>query len=1304
MKKIIKKISLLLIAFGFGFGLLSNAKAIVDPCQEGEKYCINTKNRGIRYYMYDNTSSTKNGNFFGATATTKNTRQFTNAKYYEYYNTLNVEHHAKSKSGEYNDQIYTIWQGYYDNYSPLYCLDGNLPGNTTLHAYRRVGYSTEKPVQVFDYLITHILVQSNKQIINPADNHLSTQFALRAVTYAFGYYRDNKAEASIDGLDEIIKEISGMVYLWLHDDSEFKTTYEELRNKMNSKGIKNLKDYNSYETIYAGGNGGYFKDKNGGSVVSNAKAMVRYAMTDAIKFVDTIGETTSVNPKNPTESVPKITTDATGNEIVTKEVTHTIALSGLDKNNSEHSLTIDDLEFTTIQGLKDLYISEIKIGNNVIYNGNSSFDWTNSMLRGKNLLQENGIEITDGTVMTIKVTAVGIKKSNNKNEELLCTDALNYTLKGKYNGSKNAYNRWPNTVVTVWYGDASATQQRYIGIEDIASLDQENSEGETPWESSYKINLIPACSCDELSKACISTHNMNSAECKALATADCPCALAEAKCSLNNDQTACSYVANSCKSCESKYVGNANCCDANNEYVIVSNSDEEEDNQINIYGLKEDDIISPCFVNMVDEQCKEQDGSCTDVPGVSDQNDNTFTSNQLKGNKYCTLSCEEDYDLQMPSAKLVNAGRFFSFKSRVSGSKTCYTNTINHGEVGQTNSYADDIYDIQVQLIDATNNYNYWNAALSHINNIVEVRGMYTPSASINGCSCKFGEKIPYAISSTTGYFSYTRYDYTSADIKIATGEIKVHPTNVTNAEVTKRTNIISDSVNGTLPNSCGLVPDPYDPDCSGNNKANCNMINQEISCGYQYINGTEWTKGNLIDEIEKQVEIYLSQMQFWQEKYKSTIAEYMACSTSWTSAMSYDPTFYYDYEEHDYMKLLDSISPQTRNGVKNMEEIENKPTTDSTQVFCSGNVNNKYECLVLPSSTNQLRQRFHTYCTPEEGCKDKEEYISISKYIKKTSTIDATYAPAKLFYNIYPTGRITVDSNAENSTVVQTTDGKNGALPVSLERKRGIYDYTVNVTDLGEFYDLTSDNLGRYIGAGAGTPLLKDILVNGDMPYACTYLVNIAYQESVDKVLCSALGCGDNCMAFCIGPNCESECDGDNCIANCVGLGCIYDEDAGSSLYERVVSLTNMFPNGTDAYNWTGNGNALIAEKAKTTIDEIQGKGDTIFDETPVFSVTITPQIARSIKNYNSQVENAGGYGNSTLNCYKLGEYNRGACFSNFLTDLMAGEYGNVNASGSITDSSYRAVGDVSGVSGYFTMWDKYTPAVNGAVGPSWK
>ena len=463
---------------------------------------------------------------------------------------------------------------------------------------------------------------------------------------------------------------------------------------------------------------------------------------------------------------------------------------------------------------------------------------------------------------------------------------------------------------------------------------------------------------------------------------------------------------------------------------------------------------------------------------------------------------------------------------------------------------------------------------------------------------------------------------------------------------------------------------------------------------------------------VEGYIDAYL-EMEKLKEAYEAIIEMFHDCTNdSWSSEMNYDPDVYYDYEE-DYIADFYNNYGQMDANISNTNESDwfcnssvTTGTGNETQATLSGTAYNS--CSGNVSSGVSYTSINYTYCDTTSCGNTKPEsvqQISNARYKKHTSTVDATYVPSTLFYNVYPSGEIT-DTPADDNVALENS------LPVSLSTKRGIYEYSIKLDNLGEYYD--SGNTGRLIGGSNAVINRQDYAEffdeNGEVQYVCAYLVNMGKEEDY-TIVCDWDQCQDgDCTVNCVGPGCDDVCDGNDCIASCIGAGCIYDVDAGSSLIERVVSLSNLFPNGTDSYNW----NRDLNEKAEVTIDEIEEVGNSIYDEEPILSVTLTPGATRAIRAYNDEAEryNRGGYSNSTLSCYALDGYEEIACYSSFITNLINGNvsYGDetyatgldiIGDRSLIMGNNYRTVSDDN--FRYFTIWNSGI-SEDDMIGPSWK
>ncbi len=1252
MKKILKNASLLLITLVFSFGFIKSVYADCSGATGGSDECRETANRtiwvaGNAYGGYDYRPLKQ------ATAT----------------NRVNVQASSSYWGGGLYDEIgVAIWapdgrryqRGFAvskDSYSIYYCLDSQLEGGHTLYAERFLGtIKGSKKYQALDYAFLSVLTANGGPMTSVSASNAAEYWARLTALRMLGFTFGVNNSSNVKYMEELY---AGYTTLgnWLKADS---SVYDALNFALGGSLTPKSKFNN---------NGFSFS----GAPVEQAKSYYYAALSAALEYVNNSTDeakvdTTSVLP------VPGeiITTENPEGVLVQKDVVHTIKVSGMP-NDGENEFIINGITLEEpVDGLT-YYIKSIQIGETVI----EDQETIKSML-GQNLLAEgSGYDFKNETTILITVHFEGYESSDDPSITVLkCGQApIKYHIEGSYKTKGTGL--FSEYTATVWYS-GEIESQKFLGIEKGGGA----TDGDN-WTSPYETYLIDACNCDDLIEACIASGSMESDECQELLEADCgECAELEVECAFG-DQEACEEYGAVCEVECPTTVSNFDCCDAENN-LIVSTADDHE---VDILGPED---VRACFVSQIDAQV-EQNGSkgAIGIAGAVDDVDNSYSLYDIKDqNKYCHVSCKEDYMMTMPTAKLVNAGRYFTFKASVKGEKICYTNTINKGDTDTEGSYVYDIANAQVAMINAYNEFRKWEELAKAP--IEEIDGTYAtnPSCSSNGCS---------VVTSTGEYKPTMEVEGTVSDWQTVTN------INKSTGEVTTSSganNVADSSVHQEL-----VGQNTYN--CSGSyrdSEGNTHPCNSSAT----YYTGFEEVKSvaEYKAELEGKREAARGALKAAKEAYEAIIEMFHDCTNdSWSSEMNYDPDVYYDYEE--------SYLTDMYNDRGEMDRTINSESTDE-QWFCIGDIGDEnYEVCngqQLSSRDATFVQRSYWVCEDEKRChtEDRSYYYNISDadYLKKTSKNEVSYVPSTLFYNVYPSGEIVDRDEGESREDTVALENK---LPVSLSTERGIYKYTVNMGNLGEYYDQPQDgNLGRLIdGEDSGNnPVInkKDytdyVNEEGYVEYACSYLVNMGITEE-DTIICDfdTLCTGDDCIADCIGPNCDYECDGEDCIADCIGAGCIYDVDAGSSMIERVVSLNNLFPNGTDSYNWNREEN----EKAATTIDEIQEAGNSVYDGDPILSVTITPDANRAIKAYNDEYEGSdGGYSNSTLDCYDLGGYQEIACYSTFINDILNGTYGEVvNDRSLILGNNYRTVGDNN--TQYFTLWNGKISETD-MLGPSWK
>lgn len=1185
---------------------------------------------------------------------------------YEWLSNIKLYHHSGSRGGI------------------LYCLDSDALGLNSLYARRFL--STElgadgKPTEgnAYDTAILSVLINGERSS-KTSDKYLSTSIAIRCLTALWGYTKVGKSD--------LFETYLGQAYAWINGYAENKSSYDILSKNVGLNRLSVLKQYEKFTFQPLWHSDTNSADTRAVAIINEARELFTQALADAADYATSANQPSIEYTTTP--GIPE-KEETTVGKYVTSQTTYNFTLKNFT-NDGKAFFTISSLAYN--EDLKTLGVNTQPSIVSIKVNGKSYTDIYN-FKPGDNILQIlSPSEITNEIKIEVVIEFGGFESVEeayqNLYETLNCgQQPMNYTLKYLYKDT-NLSAKFSNYVGVVWDATKKSAQSNnnYQRFVEVYELGNDNKEEEVEGKIEGTIQLIDACDCDDLIEACIETDNWYSDECQAVLDEECgECAELKISCEVLDDDEACKQYNATCDVTCDTQVDNFDCCNAQGELIISAIDNHEVD----IVGPED---VKACFVDQIDGQVdKNGDKGASDVEGAKDDVENKYT---LQQNKYCVVSCKEDYAMTMPNAKLVNAGRYFTFRASISGTKTCYTNTIDR------ELYNEDIIEIQERIYQAYNEYIRYQTALeSNPHNLTSVTACTNKDAYCKGCTCT--ENTTYIPGSTTDDFRYTAYYPTFNE---NTGQIvSLNPTTEYGPESAKTPiSSGSDTASGC---TC------YKSDGKGGTESyTCSH-----SCSYTIV-GEERDETWLVNHLTELRDKYEELLDDAISDYNETIKMYNDCS-NWETEIEYDsknPEVFYDYEEdyladmyHNYGEMDASIND------KNTEEWYcNGISTSSRYLY--GEVNNSYNRCDNSTSYKESALKYVMCDKNSRKCWAETENISDATYKKVTSTVDADYMPSTLFYNVYPSGEIVDADEGEDR---DDTVALENSLPVSLSTPRGIYKYTININGLGEYYDRNGD-LGRLIG-GDNAVINADDYANyvdseGNVQYACSYLVNMGKEiDGMDLICDYDTECtGDDCFADCVGPNCDKPpCEGDNCIADCIGAGCIYDSDAGSSIFEKVVSLNNLFPNGTNSYNWNRDKN----EKAEVTIDEIQDKdtgGNKIYDQDPILSITITRDVAMAIKEYNDEAEKEynNGYLNSTLSCYDMSGYEEIACYSSFISGLLEGmitydgktlgsDLEIVNNRSLIMADGYRTESDDNNK--YFTIWEKEV-SEDLMIGPSWK
>ena len=476
--------------------------------------------------------------------------------------------------------------------------------------------------------------------------------------------------------------------------------------------------------------------------------------------------------------------------------------------------------------------------------------------------------------------------------------------------------------------------------------------------------------------------------------------------------------------------------------------------------------------------------------------------------------------------------------------------------------------------------------------------------------------------------------------------------------------------------------------------------------------------------ELNQTISAKNSELDAALDGYNTALRNIKACNGGWADSYEFDPVVEFDYEE-EYIDLL---------GDQSLKFIsEDKQVKKGDTWFCNGtDVDSKYESCIGGSVTTEApTTNLNVYnCTRTAdgnsyNCESSTVTVPTARFVKKSIKGEGTYAPQSVFYTKYSSGVVTVNPDGSlkaytklesklDSTIPDSDKIiKGGDLPIALKTGRGVYNYGFKFNNIGEYFN--KEGMGRLVGGKESVVYASD---DSEFKgtYICSYVVNCTKckvtceeptEEDIEKLRKLGLEIDLDSMS------CEIEdpepCP--TCDVECVGE-CVYDEKHGQLFTVHQTSLTYFNP--TDRVL----GPNLTTEKGLQMIDELEEKGETIYNE-PEYSFTFTPAAIEFIRNINeesssftelpSKWENKSNYIlYSELALQKFGknsqeyknalEHDYKIYRSSILEELSSSEYGSIKVK-ALLDTREK-------VESWLTSdyCKSHSCAMVGAVGPAWK
>ena len=359
MKKVLKFCGLFIIALVLTFGFTSTVYAAYPNDCEGEEGCRVGERGPILV----------SDGYRALTSSTRNTRNKRVRNYWEDTPERPYNHYLHPYS---DINIATIYDGevtqtygfnvYYDAYSALYCLDGNLEGGATVYAERFLLDGLHgRNVMAQDYALMSILTSGNNDY-NDIANYWAKLIAIRAITVTFNNDKTNLGGSSAYNQYAIY----GLIDQWLNEDD---TDYNTIASYVS---VKSRGQFSAYSDWYYSG--------TASSPIEQAKNLYFDALSVAAQYLETgeVGENFRENVSS-MQSDREVVTDRNG-DLVLFDSYHEFTIGHF---TDADTFTIDDIELAEeYEGLREAYISRIEIDGETIADGEAE---VNALL-GQNLI------------------------------------------------------------------------------------------------------------------------------------------------------------------------------------------------------------------------------------------------------------------------------------------------------------------------------------------------------------------------------------------------------------------------------------------------------------------------------------------------------------------------------------------------------------------------------------------------------------------------------------------------------------------------------------------------------------------------------------------------------------------------------------------------------------------------------------------------------------------------------------------------------------------------------------------------------
>lgn len=503
---------------------------------------------------------------------------------------------------------------------------------------------------------------------------------------------------------------------------------------------------------------------------------------------------------------------------------------------------------------------------------------------------------------------------------------------------------------------------------------------------------------------------------------------------------------------------------------------------------------------------------CIANDGAIDTANHTYKNSELTvdtKSHNAGVYCKEDYHLNLPGSILVDVGRYFTLKSSIRGTQSCYTNDLLNSK-----SVADvkgQITSLGNETVDAWNQIQYNKAIAACVANascysvdeekkvIKELREQ--KSAPLSGLmaeltkSCGEGNSTGkcYEINGQWYYRYWTTirfYDIRpvinihTSYTAVNTGNCgtKTVPVNITlygdwlgrswSEAAANRIDCLENSVCDAEVEHLTAAEIAAALDAIGRGSTSTlvsggNCVGGKVSCSPSYRIGEEGS-GLMVHLGGGSIASVLSE---WNKATGYNGVTYpndfddTPFDAGWKMSYNFDPEMYFWYQE-EYMKQAKT----------DQMDMYDKSLNSVKAQYCEGTISDDYQtCSTGWTDIPSVENGSVCVCTgPNQGdCSMRSYVLSKVRYVVQSQDAEAKFITPTQFYSLHPSGSIVVADQGKSDEIENSKELTNG-LPVGLG-SNGTRRYVLWYEKLGEYFD--TDKLGRVWGESDSvvSKLLKD-------------------------------------------------------------------------------------------------------------------------------------------------------------------------------------------------------------------------------------